>query len=359
MEKKKLAVICGGESVEHQISLRSARSILKGIDRDKYEVYLIGITTNGDWYLLDENQFDLEIENKGFFCLEDSISVLKSRCSFDWIAKQIEIAFPILHGGMGEDGAIQGFLKCLHIPFVGPNVLDAAIAMDKEVIKRLLETSKIPLADFIVCDKENQCSFEKAQKKLGLPIFVKPSNSGSSLGISKVCSESEYEKAIAHAFSYDHKVILEKAIIGREIECSVLGNEVIEVSLAGEVIPHHSFYSYEAKYLDDCGASFSIPANLDKKLMNQVRNLAKKIYKLSCCQGMARIDFFLDETGKFFFNEINTIPGFTSISLYPKLWEVTGVSYKNLIQKLIDLAFDRKIRSETLIKKHETSEAIF
>jgi D-alanine-D-alanine ligase len=229
------------------------------------------------------------------------------------------------------------------IPFVGADVLGSAIGMDKDVMKRLLKEAGIETAKCIVLRdyEKNSVSYDKVTESLGLPFFVKPANAGSSVGVSKVKNEEDFNKAIKEAFLYDRKILIEEFIQGREIECSVLGNDAPIASLPGEIIPRHEFYSYEAKYIDEFGADLDVPAKLDPETIQRVQETAVAAFRALCCEGMARVDFFLEKSGRLLINEINTIPGFTKISMYPKLWQVTGLSYKDLLDKLIELAVER------------------
>jgi D-alanine-D-alanine ligase len=247
-----------------------------------------------------------------------------------------------MHGPYGEDGTIQGFLKMADVPFVGAGILGSAVGMDKDVMKRLLRDAGIPVGKFIVLQSHDKITpFAEAEAALGSPLFIKPANMGSSVGISKVADGAEYTAAVDLAFRYDDKIVVEEFIPGREIECGVLGNEEPAASVPGEVIPAHDFYSYDAKYLDEKGASLQIPAKLDEKTVKRIQELAIKTFRALCCEGLARVDFFLKTNGDLIVNEINTIPGFTKISMYPKMWEASGVSYTDLITRLIELAISR------------------
>jgi D-alanine-D-alanine ligase len=253
----------------------------------------------------------------------------------------VDVIFPILHGPFGEDGTLQGLLKLANIPFVGASVLGSAVGMDKDVMKRLLREAGILIGKFSTIKADNIPTYEKVIKNLGQPFFIKPANMGSSIGVSKVKEKKDYQKAIQEAFNYDGKIILEENIVGREIECAVLGNDDPAASIPGEIIPSHDFYSYEAKYLDENGARLEIPAKLSNQLVKKIQLLAIKTFEVLSCEGMSRVDCFLRENGDILVNEINTIPGFTSISMYPKMWEASGISYPDLIDKLIQLAFER------------------
>ena len=253
----------------------------------------------------------------------------------------IDVVFPVLHGPFGEDGTVQGLLRLADVPFVGAGVLGSAVGMDKDVMKRLLRDAGIPVGKFITLRAGDKLSFKDAKKKLGSPLFVKPANLGSSVGVSKVRTETEFKKAVKEAFQFDTKVIVEEFIEGREIECSVLGNDDPIASVPGEIILHDDFYSYDAKYIDENGASLEIPAKLDAKTRKLVQETAVRTFKALECEGMGRVDSFVTKDGRVVVNEINTIPGFTSISMYPKLWEASGISYSKLVDKLIQLAIER------------------
>jgi len=306
----KVGILYGGKSAEHEISLLSAKNIYDAIDRTKFEPVLVKIEKSGKWQMTDVFQFD--------------------------------VIFPMLHGPYGEDGTIQGFLKLADIPFVGPGVLGSAVGMDKDIMKRLFRDAGIPIGKFLtVKSHEKPMSFAETEAALGSPFFIKPVNMGSSVGISKVRNEAEYIAAVKEAFQYDTKIIIEEFIPGREIECAVLGNEEPAASLPGEIIPSHDFYSYDAKYLDEKGASLQIPAKLDDGTIKRIQELAVKVFQVLCCEGLSRVDFFLKANGEIIVNEINTMPGFTKISMYPKMWEICGVSYTELITRLIELAISR------------------
>lgn len=362
MSKKiRVAVLFGGKSAEHEVSLLSAKSVIEAIDKNKYEVVLIGIDKSGEWFLHEDlNRCLLHADDPKSIQLkkvQETVAIIPKETGNPLVSlsgrhlnKSIDVVFPVLHGTYGEDGTVQGLLKLANIPFVGAGVLASALGMDKDVMKRLLRDAGLPVAKFITCSRSNskQLTFEKIQKALGLPFFVKPANLGSSVGISKIKSEEDFYEKVALAFEYDRKILFEEFIAGREIECSVLGNEDPIASLPGEVIPQHEFYSYEAKYLDENGALFEIPAKLSPELINKVQALAIEAYKTICCEGMARVDIFLKENGEIVINELNTIPGFTKISMYPKMWMSSGLSYPDLIDKLIQLALQRFKEEETL-----------
>lgn len=362
--KRTIAVIVGGRSAEHEISLRSGRNVVEAINPEAFDVIVLGIDRSGTWHRLDREQFlslppgdplgvatSSNERNVVVRREAERTSLLSSEGRS--LCSQIDVVFPVLHGPYGEDGTIQGFLKLADIPFVGPSVLGSAAAMDKDVTKRLLRDAGIPIAKFECFraeEEEQALKFERIKKSLGLPLFVKPANLGSSVGITKVNSEQDYSASIRKAFEYDRKIILEEFIAGREIECSVLGNAEPIASIPGEIVTteSHDFYSYEAKYLDESGAELLIPAPLDSEVASTVQALAITTFKALCLEGMARVDFFLKQDGSLVVNEVNTIPGFTSISMYPKLFEASGIPYSKLIERLVDLALKRHSAEKAL-----------
>src|SRR6266480_1541352 len=354
MSKKiRVGILFGGRSAEHEVSLQSAKNIVVAIDKNKYEVVLIGIDKEGGWHLNEGSGFFLpaiksqlpELPEGG-----ENLALVPGKQGDQLVPLSgqhrlgtLDVVFPVLHGPFGEDGTVQGLLKLANIPFVGAGVLGSAVGMDKDVMKRLLRDAGIPIARFLVFERGAQARIHFAEVKriLGLPVFVKPANLGSSVGISKVSNHKQLGGAISEAFRYDNKILIEESIRGREIECSVLGNEHPIASLPGEIITRHEFYSYDAKYIDEKGARLLIPAPLPKALVKQVKEIAIQSFKVLCCEGMARVDFFLRHEREVFVNEINTIPGFTKISMYPQLWEASGISYADLIDRLIQLALQR------------------
>lgn len=359
MKKKlRVALLFGGKSAEHEISLISARNIVEAMDKKKYDIVAIGIDKQGRWHLdqgarllRGQEQSKVEFRDK-----ENIAAVLPGKNATPMVRGTgsrlgaIDVVFPVLHGPFGEDGTVQGLLKLANVPFVGASVLGSAVGMDKDVMKRLLRDARIPIAKFLVFERADarSISFARVKKTLGMPVFVKPANLGSSVGISKVTRTDQFRRAIQEAFRYDNKIIIEESIRGREIECSVLGNEKPIASLPGEIIVQREFYSYEAKYVDDQGARLEIPARLPRTTIKKIRQLALQSYRALCCEGMARVDFFLRPNGQVLVNEINTIPGFTKISMYPKMWEASGLNYSRLIDRLIDLALERARRENRL-----------
>jgi D-alanine-D-alanine ligase len=354
MKKIRVGVLFGGRSAEHEVSLQSARNVLEALDREKYEPFLIGIDREGRWRLDEQTRalFDAARPLPGLTANAPREVALAARGEgsrlLDLTEKtdlaKLDVIFPVLHGPYGEDGSIQGLCRLANIPCVGAGILGSAVGMDKDVMKRLLRDAGVPNARFLLVVRGTEPpSFTDVAARLGTPVFVKPANLGSSVGISRAGTAEEYAKAIAVALRYDRKVIVEESIIGREIECSVLGNDDPVASMPGEIITGggHAFYDYDAKYLDEKGAELCVPAKLDGATAEKVRSLAVKTYTVLCCEGMARVDMFLRDTGEVLVNEINTIPGFTRISMYPKLWEATGIPPRQLVDRLISLALER------------------
>jgi D-alanine-D-alanine ligase len=360
MKKRKIRVgiIFGGKSTEHEVSLMSAKNVIAALDREKYDPVLIGIGKDGTWYRSSPASFLLHSENPKLIALNKRMAkeVIIPTGEQGLVLREgsemhpLDVVFPVLHGPLGEDGTMQGLLKLMDIPFVGPSVLGSAIGLDKDVQKRLLRDAGIAIAKFLTLQLRDRkrTGFAEAKRALGLPLFVKPANAGSSVGVSKVKTESEFRQAVEQAFNYDAKILLEEAIEGREIECAVLGNESPIASVPGEVKPTHEFYSYEAKYIDENGAKLEIPARLPKMLVKKVQGIAIAAFKTLECEGMARVDCFVTKNGKVLVNEINTIPGFTKISMYPKLFEASGLPYSKLINRLIELALARAKREKRL-----------
>ncbi len=358
--KIRVGIIFGGKSTEHEVSLLSAKNVISALDREKYEPVLIGIDKEGKWLRSFGANYLLNSENPKLIALNKKVA--QGMVLVPGEEKQLmmltggeenqilDVVFPVLHGPLGEDGTMQGLLKLMDIPFVGPSVLGSAVGMDKDVQKRLLRDAGIPIAKFLTvrAHEKNMPSFGFAKKKLGLPLFVKPANAGSSVGVSKVKNETEFQSAIAEAFKYDSKILIEEGIEGREIECAVLGNENPIASVPGEIKPNHEFYSYEAKYIDEHGADCEIPAKLPSRTVRKVQETAIRTFKVLECEGMSRVDCFVTKDGRVLVNEINTIPGFTKISMYPKLWEASGIPYSKLIDTLITLALARAKREKLL-----------
>jgi D-alanine-D-alanine ligase len=356
-KKIRIAILFGGRSAEHEVSIQSARNIVEAIDHKKYDVSLIRIDKKGAWHglaipaLTSRQKLFPAPNRQSKTTALISKGVEKPAAMAQQEIRNFDVVFPILHGPFGEDGTMQGLLKLANVPFVGAGVLGSAVGMDKDVMKRLLRDAGIPIARFVVVRSHElpAITFEKIQKMFGAPFFIKPANLGSSVGVSKVHSKKEFLPALTKAFAYDTKILIEENIKAREIECSVLGNEHPIASVPGEIIPEEEFYSYEAKYSAESKTTYVIPAKLPNHLIKKIQELAIKTFTTLECEGMARVDFFLMPNNKIFVNEINTIPGFTKISMYPKLWEASGISYQKLIDTLITLAI-RRFKKEDVLK---------
>lgn len=357
-ERLRIGVIFGGRSGEHEISLQSARSILSAMKPDKYEVIQIGITHEGLWLVGEDilehfSSMSTDVEyspaaifadpsRRGLFIIHpagngETLELLS----------ELDVVFPILHGTYGEDGTIQGLLELAEVAYVGAGVLGSSLGMDKGVFRDVMNANNIPQVETLVIlreeiDRSLDEVIEKAEKLISYPFFTKPANLGSSVGITKCVNRSDLIEGLMEAARFDRRILIEKGIPAREIEVSVLGNDEPIASVPGEVVPSADFYSYEAKYIDD-RSELLIPAPIQFEISQQVRDLAVRAYKAIDCAGMARVDFFLDkDTGKVYLNEVNTIPGFTKISMYPKLWEASGLSFEDLVARLIELAIERR-----------------
>ncbi len=344
--KTRVVVLFGGESAEHDVSCVTAAHVLRALDPQKYDVSTVGITRAGQWV-----QSELP-QSRDVKSLSAKGSATSANLIFENATDATSlVVIPLLHGPMGEDGTVQGLLELAHVAYVGSGVLASAVAMDKSIAKQIMSANGIAQQKFLtVRDSDNTDSaIDRAIKELGLPMFIKPANMGSSIGVSKAKTRQEAITALAKAFEYDEWVLVEEAVTGREIEVAVLGNESPRASVPGEIVPSHEFYDYEDKYIGD-GAQLLVPAPLSPEEVVEVQQLAIKIYRALRSDGMARVDFFY-EKGKrgFLCNEINTIPGFTPISMYPKLWQASGVTYAELLDELIALALARhaKRRNKT------------
>lgn len=353
-----IGLVFGGKSAEYEVSLLSAKSIYEKIDKKRHRVYLIGISPKGSVYFFEgdidrvadgswvENVSDAEVN---FYSSNKKPGIYRG----DQEVVLFDLFFPVMHGPFGEDGKIQGVFEVSGIPYVGCGVLASALTMDKEMSKRIFSLESIPQAKYAVLtvydDKAEK--IDEAESVIGYPCFVKPANMGSTIGISKAKNREELERAIEIAFCYDDKILVEEAVNAREIEVAVLGNqEKIMVSEIGEIIPSFEFYDYDAKYKSG-DSKLLIPAPIHLEIADQIKLLARRAYKAVGAEGLSRVDFFVEkETGQIYINEINSMPGFTNISMYPKLWEHTGVSYEDLVQRLIDLALERTERKRAVIE---------
>lgn len=350
-QKLKVAILFGGRSTEHEISLLSAQNVLRSLDRERFDPVLIGIDKKGRWHYNKDSMDLLNSQDASKISMNaiDSPVLLSQNADEKRIISlenneeicSIDVIFPVLHGTYGEDGSVQGFAKLANIACVGCDILGSAVGMDKDIMKRILRDSDIKVAKWLTQRASDpRITYAEASEKLGAELFVKPANLGSSVGVSFADNEKDFDEALESALSYDPKVIIEEKLSGREIECAVLGNQHPKASIAGEVIPKNDFYSFESKYLDENGATLKIPAELDADQLNAIQKISLETYKVLECKGMARVDVFLIANGDIYINEINTIPGFTNISMYPKLWEISGIPQKELVSKLIDFALE-------------------
>ncbi|MCI9178083.1 MAG: D-alanine--D-alanine ligase [Clostridia bacterium] len=350
MSKIKLGVIFGGMSTEHEVSIVSATSVIQNLDKNKYEIYPIYIGKEGNWYRYTKKIEEIQVLKIG----EEIKEKEKIENVIEYL-KNIEVVFPVLHGIRGEDGSIQGLLELLKIKYVGCKILASAICLDKAYSKIVFEKAGIPQAKYMYIKAEKETYYEvdeqmqekiqkieeiiqKVKQTLGFPVFVKPSNLGSSVGIRKAKNEKELKEAIEYAKQFDTKILIEQEIIGREVECAVLGNEKIEASCVGEILAAEDFYTFDAKY-KNVQSKVVIPAKIAKEKQEEIKKLAIKAFKAVDGKGLSRVDFFIKkENEEIYINEINTLPGFTEISMYPKLWQASGLSYTHLLDRLIELA---------------------
>ena len=365
--KKTVGVLYGGKSGEHEVSRCSAASVFSSIDRARFDVVAIGVDRDGRWYPQEPASFTedpafgrvLELKKQGTWLVSHFASgdrlVMHETGSGRTVA--VDVVFPIIHGTNGEDGTLQGLLELASVPYVGPGVLGSSAGMDKDCTKRLLLEQGIPVVPWITVSRlewktGTDAILAKIDAEIGYPFFVKPANAGSSVGIHKVKDRASAAEKIADSLRYDTKVLIEKSVSCREIECAVLGNELPRASVLGEIIPSHEFYSYEAKYIDAEGAKLAIPAPLDSEYAGKIRADAVKAFKALYLEGLSRIDFFVEkDTGRYYLNEVNTLPGFTSISMYPKLWEQSGLPYGALLSELLELAFARHAERKNIETK--------
>jgi D-alanine-D-alanine ligase len=383
-KKLRVAVLYGGRSGEHEISLRSAASVIRNLDPERFEVVPIAIDKQGRWLLndislIEKNTQSLPMDqNLPPVVLppnptngQSQLMPLSGNSSGKMAPPMapvtaIDVVFPVMHGPLCEDGTIQGFLELADVPYVGCGTLSSAVGMDKDIAKRLIQAAGLPVVPAVALKhepwkKNPQAAAQKIATELGYPVFVKPANLGSSVGVHKVKTPQELDAALTDAFRFDTKVLVEKAVSAREIELAVLENPDPGldpmVSVPGEVAPTgHEFYSYEAKYLDENGAALMIPAKLAPEQLARAQYIAREAFRALECEGLARVDLFLDKTtGEFYFNEVNTMPGFTSISMYPKMWEASGIGYQELLTRLIDLAMARHARKRALVRDFHQS----
>jgi D-alanine-D-alanine ligase len=357
--KRRIAILFGGRSAEHEVSVVSARSVMDALDPNRFDAVPIGVTKEGRWQLMPGGPPALPpgssallpevADASGADVALDQEPGSQMLVAEDGSRTPVDVVFPVMHGPFGEDGSIQGLLEMAGVPYVGAGVLASAVGMDKAVQKTLFQAAGIPVVQHQVVHErewdEDREAVEAGATHLGYPLFVKPATLGSSIGVTKVRGPGELARAVELSLSYGRKVVLERAVEGaREIEVAVLGNDDPVASVAGEVVPRHEFYTYEAKYLDEEGAELIIPAPLEPASMEEAQRLAVGAFAAVDCAGMARVDLFLRQSGDLVVNEINTIPGFTEISMYPKLWEASGLPYRELVERLVDLALERHER---------------
>jgi D-alanine-D-alanine ligase len=355
--RKRIAVLFGGRSGEHEVSLASARSVLSVLDQDKYEIFPVGISKTGAWYtgsnVLDQLTIGKTDGLEKVTILPDPSmpGLFRITAGSIVLLTPLDIVFPVLHGTFGEDGTLQGLLEMADLTYVGGGVLGSSVGMDKGVFKDVMRANDIPVIESILVlrkDIEQDLDRVIAQTEKGFiyPVFVKPANLGSSVGISKCNHRSDLVEGLIEAAKFDRRILVERAVNAREIEISVLGNDHPTASVAGEVLPSREFYSYESKYVDG-SSGLNIPATIPATTSDQIRAMAIKAFKAIDCAGMARVDFFLDkDNGNFYLNELNSLPGFTSISMYPKLWQASGLPFNALVDTLIDLALERKVERD-------------
>ncbi len=372
-KKLRVMVLYGGRSGEHEVSLRSAASVLHYLDRERFEPIPVAIDKNGKWLFNDISLINQSASALPVFKDATPVVLLPEPESSEkgltalgpskgTGGGKVDVIFPVMHGPLCEDGTVQGLFELAEMAYVGSGVLASAVGMDKDVGKRLAKEAGLPIVPYLCFkadrwDQDRKRLLKQIQTQLRFPVFVKPARLGSSVGIHKVKNEAQLEPAIVDAFRYDTKVLVEQGLEVREIELSVLENtassETPLVSVPGEIVPSHEFYTYDAKYIDADGAKLLVPAPLDEDQIRKAQQLAKEAFMKLECEGMARVDLFLEKsTGKFYFNELNTLPGFTSISMYPKLWEASGLPYKELLSKLIDLAVMRQERKKHLVREY-------
>jgi D-alanine-D-alanine ligase len=353
VERLRVALLFGGRSAEHDVSVMSAGNVFRALDPARYDVLPIGVTRSGTWLLCstEGGKFPTVVPASGPRVAlipggSGRLAILPERDgAAPDLSRAVDVVFPVLHGPFGEDGTVQGLAEIAGVAYVGSGVLGSAAAMDKDVAKRLMRDGGLPIARFFSFTHGEAPDYEAVVAELGRPVFVKPARLGSSVGISKAGTREEFAEAIAEAFRHDRKILVEEFVRGREIECGVLEGEdgSLTASLPGEIVPsnRHGFYTYEAKYLDEQGAAVKVPADLNRDASDKVRKLAIEAFRALGCEGLARVDFFLREDGRLVVNEINTLPGFTNISMYPKVFEAMGISYAELVDRLIRHALAR------------------
>jgi len=353
--KRRIGLLFGGKSVEHEISIRSAQNVFQYIDKSLFTPVLIGITRKGHWHLVHDVNQDIESGAPLNLSMGNTADTFQTNTGNDGTGK-LDAIFPVLHGTDGEDGSVQGMLQTVNLPCAGSGVLGSAVAMDKLMSKRMLLATGIPTSKFLAYQPPHDQPWEYQQvvDKLGSPFMVKPISLGSSVGVAKVKSASDYEKALNDSLNYDQGIILEQYIEGRELECAVLGNQEPKASFPGEIIisPKYEFYTYDAKYEDPDAVEIKIPAAVDEHTAHQIMDLCVQSYRALACDDFARVDLFLSNDGEVYINEINTIPGFTNSSMFPSLWAQHGINYTDLITRIIKLALERFDRKHALQREY-------
>jgi D-alanine-D-alanine ligase len=357
LKKKKVAILYGGRSVEHGVSVNSARNIFEYIDKDRFEPLLIGISKTGQWFLTSGVTKDIE-QGKALGLILDA-----QRPGFIILSSgdriKADVIFPVLHGTDGEDGSIQGLIKSMDIPMVGTGVLGSSVAMNKIIAKKLLKEAGLPVTDFLTYHytEKEKLSFEEIGKVIGIPFMVKSSSLGSSVGVSKAKDEASFRVAVEEAFRYDDYLIVEEFITGREIECAILGNNPAEASYPGEIVisSKYEFYTFDAKYVDPEAVTIDVPAKLSPAEAEKIRQVSLDAYKTLYCEDFARVDLFLTQSGNIYINEINSIPGFTNSSMYPMMWKERGIGFVELISKLTDLALERYDRGKRIEREFNSA----
>lgn len=356
-KKKKVAILYGGRSVEHGVSVNSARNIFEYIDKERFEPLPIGITKSGQWYLTTTVTKDIE-QGKALTLILDA-----QRPGFTLLSSgdrlKADVIFPVLHGTDGEDGSIQGMIKAMDIPMVGTGVLGSSVSMNKIIAKKLLKLAGLPVTKFLAFHytEKEAIIFKEVKKELGLPFMVKSASLGSSVGVTKVKDEKSFQAAIEEAFRYDDSLLIEEFITGREIECAILGNNPPEASYPGEIVisSNYEFYTFDAKYVDPDAVRIDVPAKLESKIAEKIRQVSVKAYQALQCEDFSRVDLFLTKDGDIYINEINTIPGFTNSSMYPMMWQERGIGFTQLISKLLDLAEERYNRGKRVEREFNSS----
>jgi len=346
MDRQRVAILLGGRSSEHEVSIVSARSVMAALDPARWEPIPLGISRSGAWLSPTETRAALDAGARSFE--SPGNPVLRSSEALAAL-DSCDIAFPLVHGVNGEDGTLQGFLEIAGKPYAGAGVAASAIGMDKALMKALFREAGIPVARYSIIRSweytlAQNDSMELIEHAIGYPCFVKPANGGSSVGVTRARSREDLPDALAAAFTHDDKAVVEQAIVGREVECSVLGNESPQASVVGEIVPDRDFYDYDSKYSASSATELRIPAPITEAAARDIRDLALRMYRVMGCEGYARVDFFLTPGDRVIANEVNTIPGFTSISMYPKLWEASGLAYSGLLTRILELGFERHQR---------------